>query len=675
METETYLYIILAAIVAIGIVMFQYFYKTKKKGKLTLILSFLRFLAIFGLLLLLINPKFKKNEYSIEKANLVVLVDNSSSTATAEKEIKTTLSTIANESKISEKFNVKQYTFGSHLNDEDNISFTENSTDITKALSSIKDIYSKTNTAIVLLTDGNQTIGADYEFYGRNQDFAIYPVVVGDTTKYEDIRVAQVNVNKYAFLKNKYPLETYATYEGTKSVSANVRVTVNGRVVATNTVNLSKANNTKLISTLLEAKSVGVKNIKVAVSTLENEKNKENNQKNVAIEVINEKTNIAIVSSVLHPDIGALKKAIESNEQRSVSIIKPSAQKSVLDKVNLFILYQPNTSFTAIYKYIEQKRTSLFTITGTKTDWNFLSKIQNTYSKKSYNQSEEIIPVVNDGFTPFNIADFSVSDFPPLENNLGNITFLKSNEVLLTQQIKGIALKDPLLCIVNDNEIKEAVLFGENIWKWRAQTYRATQSFAAFDNFLGKLVLFLATTKPKNRLAVDYKPIYEGNNDTKITATYFDEAFVFDPDASVYINLKSDVLKNDIKIPMLLKGTNYEVDISNLTAGTYRFTVGVKNKQVTKTGTFTILDYDLEKQFLSSDYKKLERLADDTKGQLYFIDETSTLLKDLTQDKQYVPIQKSKENIVSLIDFRLLMAFIVIALALEWFIRKYNGLT
>ncbi len=674
METETYLYIILAAIVAIGIVVFQYFYKAKKNNKLALILSFLRFLAIFGLFLLLINPKFKKNEYSIEKANLVVLVDNSSSIAKTEKEIKRALDAIEKETKVSEKFNTKQYTFGNHLNDKDKISLAEKNTNITQALSSVKEIYSKTNTAIVLLTDGNQTVGTDYEFYGRNQDFAIYPVVVGDTTKYEDIRVAQVNVNKYAFLKNKYPLETYITYDGDKPVSANVRVTVNGKLVATNAINLSKANNTKLISTLLEAKSVGVKNIKVAVSILENEKNRVNNQKHVAIEVINEKTNIAIVSSMLHPDIGALKKAIESNEQRSVSIIKPSAQKSVLDKVDLFILYQPNTSFTAIYKYIEQKRTSLFTITGTKTDWNFLSRIQNTYSKKSYNQSEEIIPVVNDGFTTFDIADFSVSDFPPLENNLGNITFLKSNEVLLTQQIKGIALKDPLLSIVNDNEIKEAVLFGENIWKWRAQTYRATQSFAAFDNFLGKLVLFLATTKPKNRLVVDYKPIYEGNNDTKITAAYFDEAFVFDPDASVYINLKSDVLKNDIKIPMLLKGTNYEVDISNLTAGTYRFTVGVKNKQTTKTGTFTILDFDVEKQFLSSNYKKLGRLADDTQGQLYFIDQTSTLLKDLALDKQYVPVQRSKENIVSLIDFKLLLAIIIIALVTEWFIRKYNGL-
>jgi len=661
MQTETYLYIILAAFVAIGIAVFQYYYKAKVKRRLTLILSFLRFLAIFGLLMLLINPKITKSEYSLEKANLVVLVDNSSSVAKNKEVIKSLIKKIDKDTKITEQFKVKQYTFGNYLNDVDSLSFKEKNTNIAKALSSINEIYSKANTAVVLLTDGNQTIGTDYEFYGRNQDFSVFPIVVGDTTKYEDIHIAQVNVNKYAFLKNKYPLETYVTYEGNKNITAKVRVIIEGKIIATNTIALSKKNNTKTITTLIEAKSIGVKNIKVTVSTLANEKNTVNNQKNVAIEVIDEKTNIAIVSTILHPDVGAIKKAIESNEQRSVKIIKPTVKSSELEEIDLFILYQPNVSFKGIYEYVKQKGISIFTITGTKTDWNFLNRIQSSYTKENSNQSEEIIPVLNEGFSTFDTADFSVIDFPPLQNNLGAISILKSNESLLNQQIKGIPLKDPLLSVITDEEIKEAVLFGENLWKWRAQTYRATQNFTSFDDFLGKIVLYLATTKPKNRLVVDYKPIYEGNNNTKITATYFDEAFVFDYEASVYINLKSDA--------------TYEVDVSNLQAGVYTFKVGVKNKKINRTGTFTILDFDVEKQFLSGNYKKLGRLAEETKGTLYFLDKAATLLEDLSANKQYVPIQKSKENIVSLIDFRLLLALIVIALAMEWFIRKYNGLT
>ena len=43
--------------------------------------------------------------------------------------------------------------------------------------------------------------------------------------------------------------------------------------------------------------------------------------KNFAVEVIDQKTNVAIVSDIIHPDMGALKKAIESNEQRTASIL------------------------------------------------------------------------------------------------------------------------------------------------------------------------------------------------------------------------------------------------------------------------------------------------------------------------------------------------------------------
>lgn len=674
MQTETYLYIILAAIVAIGIAVFQYFYKSKRKGKLPLILSFLRFLAIFGLFLLLINPKFTKNEYSLQKANLVFLIDNSSSVVTSKNKIISFVEGLDKDTEISEKFNLQKYTFGNHLKDGDSISFLEKNTNITKALASVKEIYAKTNTAVVLVTDGNQTLGTDYEFYGKNQEFPVYPVVVGDTTKYEDIRIAQVNVNKYAFLKNKYPLETYIAYDGDRSVAATVRVQVAGKTVATNTISLSKNENTKIVNTLLEAKGIGIKNIKVLVTTLENEKNTVNNQKNVAVEVIDEKTNIAIISSMLHPDIGALKKSIESNEQRSVSILKPSVKLKDLAEIDLFVLYQPNASFKNIYEYIKQKKASIFTVTGTKTDWGFVNRVQASFNKKSYNQSEEIIPVLNDGFSIFDTGDFSVSDFPPLENNLGAISIQKTNETLLSQQIKGIPLKDPLLSILNDEETKEAILFGENIWKWRAQTYRESQSFATFDDFMGKIVLYLATTKSKNRLVVDYKPIYEGSTNAKITASYFDESFVFNSNASLYITIKGQDGKMVKEIPLLLKGANYEADLNDLKADTYTFKVGVKNEKLTRTGTFTILDFDVEKQFLSSDYKKLGRLADYTKGKLYFLDTTEDLVSDLAIDKQYLPIQKSKENIVSLIDFRLLMALIVIALALEWFIRKYNGL-
>lgn len=677
MQTETVLFVLLAAMVALAIVLFQYYHKTKRRGKLSVILSFLRFLALFGIFLLLINPKFTKNEYTLEKANLILLVDNSSSiqVSNGKKDIQSVLHQVKGNEAIRDRFNLEQYSFGSTLNTSDSLSFSEKNTNITKALASVDDIYANTNGAIVVLTDGNHTLGEDYGFYGKNQKLPIYPIVIGDTTRYEDVRIEQVNTNTYAFLKNKYPIEAYVSYEGTGRATTMVSILVDGKTVFRKNIELSNTANTKVVNTWLEASSVGIKNIQVKIDPLHNEKNTVNNQKVVAVEVIDEKTDIAIITDVLHPDIGALKKAIESNEQRSVSIKKPNVDVKDLEDVDLFLLYQPNLSFGAIYTYIKQKKANTFTITGPKTDWDFLNKVQNSYTKISYNQEEEVAPTLHLGSTIFNTADFSIKDFPPLESNLGEIMITKPSEVLLTQRIKGVELDEPLLAIIGNDSEREAVLFGENIWKWRMQSYRNDQSFKNFDDFMGKIILYVSTTKPKERLSLEYTSVYAGSSDAKITATYSDETFVFDANATIILKLKDTENGVSKEIPMLLREGYYEADVSYLSAGTYGFTATVKNEGLSKSGSFTILDFDVEQQFLSSDYKKLNRLAENTGGVLYYPLQANILTKNLTEDNRFLPTQKSKQNVVSLIDFKILLGLIVAVLAAEWFIRKYNGLT
>ena len=71
---------------------------------------------------------------------------------------------------------------------------------------------------------------------------------------------------------------------------------------------------------------------------LEKEKNTFNNTKNFAVEVIDQKTNIALISSISHPDIGVIKRAIETNAQRKVTIVNPKEIKS-LEEYNILILY------------------------------------------------------------------------------------------------------------------------------------------------------------------------------------------------------------------------------------------------------------------------------------------------------------------------------------------------
>ncbi|MGB5661762.1 VWA domain-containing protein [Eudoraea sp.] len=676
MQLQTVFLILFAAILALGLVIFQYYYKSKSKGTLYIALSFLRFVALFCVFLLLINPKITKEQYSLEKANLIILADNTSSIGQANgvNQLVNAKKLIEENTNIAEKFDISEYVFGTELNSLDSLSFSEKATNIGRALSSLNEIFAGSNTAILMLTDGNQTLGEDYEFSGGRQKFPIYPMVVGDTTSYQDIRIDQVNTNKYAFLKNKYPMEIFVSYQGNNTVSTTLTITETGQNLYREQILLSETENSQIINTVLNASTVGIKNIKISLSPLENERNITNNSRQIGIEVIDEKTNIALVSNMLHPDLGALKKAIESNEQRSVSIIKPSLSPNELEQFDLFIIYQPDTSFEKVYSYIESKGANIFTITGPKTDWTFLNKVQNSFQKNSYDQKEEVTPILNAGFTHFDISDLVVSEFPPVETTLGELLITAAYENILSQRIKGVDLNEPLFTVLETNLRREAILLGENIWKWRVQSYREDQEFKKFDDFISKVILFLANSKPRSRLTLEYENIYQGFNKATIKATYFDETFVFDNNATLNLILSGIENNTSRQIPMLLKNGYYEADISTLPSGDYSFTASVKDENLTKTGKFTILDYDLEKQLLSSNYKKLDRLAKSTNATLYFPSQVSKFIEDIIKDNRFVPIQKSKQNVVSLIDFKILLGIIVAALTAEWFIRKYNGL-
>ncbi|BDW94038.1 hypothetical protein MACH07_28700 [Flagellimonas marinaquae] len=676
MELSTVLLIVLAVAAALALVYFQYYHKDPRKGSLKFILAALRFVTLFCGLLLLVNPKFVNRDYFIEKANLILLVDHSESMqgASSEGEIYQAIQQIKQGEAINERFAVHQYGFGDIVSVTDSIRFDQGNTDLSKALTTVNDVFVNGNNVIALFSDGNQTLGKDFEYINLKNNLTVNPVVVGDTTQYEDIAVGFINVNKYAFLRNTFPIETSVRYQGNSSASSTISIYLDGSRVHQERIELSAQNNSRTIKTLVEAKSVGVKTIKIEIRPLDSERNVTNNSKETAIEVIDEKTNIAIVSDILHPDIGALKKSIESNEQRSVILLKPDATPSELEEIGLFILYQPNRNFKTIYDYLEKYGGNYLTIVGTKTDWNFVNASQNSFTVSGSRQQEDVLPVLNNAFGMFGLGEFSVDDFPPLQGTLGEIELNKESETLMYQQLQGVNLDKPLFTILTERNKKEAILFGEDIWRWRAQTYRNEQNFKKFDDFIGNLMIYLVSNKQRNRLELDYELVFDNANMAKIRASYFDESYQFNANASISIKIEGE--DNDFTrvSPLLLKGGFYEIDLSNLEAGSYKFTVKVEDENLNRSGTFRILDFNPEKQLISANYKKMGRLASKSNGHLYFLNNLDDLQSELTTSGKFLPVQKTKENVVSLIDFRILLGLIALSLTSEWFIRKYNGL-
>ena len=677
MQIQTILLIIIAIVTSLALVIYQYPSLRKVSQRFYLLLAFFRFIGIMSLLLLLINPKFVKDELYLVKSKLILLADDTSSIADSGKkdELLLAFQNVLETPKILERFELQSLKFAREVSEIDSLNFDKRATDIQKSLNTIQRTYRDSPTAVVLFSDGNQTVGSDYEFLNPTENINIYPVVIGDTTAYEDVRVEQINTNKYAFLNNQYPVEVLVNYQGFADVSVPLTVATNGQINYRTELRFDRQHNSKSIEVLLQAESVGAKLIEVKVGRLENEKNTINNSKSVAVEVVDEKTEVYIVSEMLHPDLGMLKKSIESNSQRTVRFFKPSRDDhNLLDRADVLILYQPRRSFEKVYEIAKKRSLNIFTITGAETDWSFLNSVQNSYQKNSFNQTEYVSPVQNEGFSAFDVSNFNVDNFPPLQTTLGDLLITSPTEVILEQRIKGVDLGDPLLCLLNQKVGREAVLFAQDIWKWRLQWYRNEGSFAGFDEFLGKIIFFLATDQTRQRLTIEYDNIYRNASSSKIRAAYFDNTYEFEKNASLSLRISGTDNETDREFPLLLKGNYYEADLSGLPAGNFEFTLEVEDSSLSRTGQFTILDFDIEKQYTTADFNKLDRLAVRTGGQSFFPDQVSNLIDELSRNERFLPTQKSEQNVVSLIDFRILLAIVIISFSAEWFIRKYNGL-
>lgn len=674
MSTETIVLIIATFIASILISLFQYYKSIKKGDKVAFLFSFLRCVSIFALLLLIINPSFKKKTYFSEKPKLVVAVDNSSSIKHLDLDdnVNQLVEKLKVHSDLNKRFDLQFYSFSENIGDTLALTYDGKQTNIGKSLEQLEQVYKNSIAPVILISDGNQTYGKDYQYLGSGFKQQIYPMAVGDTSAVFDTRINRLNVNRYAFLKNKFPVEIFLSYNGYEAVNTTLNISSGSTNVYKKSISFSKDKTSEIINFSLPASSPGVQIFEVNLQPITGEKNVINNKTSFAIEVIDQKTNVLVVSSITHPDIGAFKKSIESNERRSVTVLKPEDATN-LDENQLVILYQPNSRFNTLFEQIKQQKKNYFIVAASSTDWVFLNRVQEKYRQEITRQTEYYLPRFNTNYSSFLIEDFGFDDFPPLLGNFGEININGITDVILYRDINEIETSDPLLLTSEEDGIRTGMLLGEGIWRWRAYAYLKNENFEQFDELVSKIIQYLSSNKKKSRLSTTANPFYYGNTGVLIKAEYFTKNYEFDSRGNLQIDLENKETGATQTVPMLLKNNSYEINLSSLQAGTYDFTVRVIGENLANSGTFNVLDYDVEQQFIGSDVTKLNQLATNVNGQLYYEDQIDMLIKNLISEDRYKIVQKSNETVVSLIDWKYLLAIIILALAAEWFLRKYYG--
>ena len=666
------LWFLLIISLSAGLTWFQYSNQFKKNKKRALQYALPRFLAYLCLGLLLLNPKIKQVTAFNEKPDLILGFDNSMSIA----QITDTTSYLSNineflsDKNLNSSFNVNSYSFGENYLTFDSLDFSEPQTNISRFVNEITKVFTNKNSHILLFTDGQQTLGSDYSYISKGLQDNIIPIIVGDTTSYIDTKIDRLNSNPYAFLNNQFPVEVFVSSNAQESLDVDFLIKKNGRVVGKKAINFSEDKKAQSFKVYLKANQIGINSYTAELQPTE-EKNTQNNTQEFAVEVIDERTKVLLLYDKLHPDLGALKKSIESNPQRQIFLKNINENKEDLGEYNLVVLYQPAFKFKKIYQNLQDQNINHIIITGSSTDYNYLNQNQKHFRKISSNATEDYYAELNPAYGRYQIRDINFEVFPPLKDIFGDIQLLTDVDILLYQNINGFSTQQPLLMTVSEkNNQKAAYLFGEDIWRWRMRSFVEEGDFRKFDSFVDQLIQYVSSTQTKKRLISNIKTFYNKGDNNVVNVQFFDNNYNFDPNQNISLNLINRETQKEYSYSLLIKDSNYSTKINDLPAGNYKYTIKVSDKNLTLNGQLKMIDFLLEKSFYRANAEKLSSISDT----FFYQNQMLNLKKYLLSQDKFKPIQKSIEKNESLVNWWVLLLLIIVFLSIEWFSRKYHGL-
>jgi hypothetical protein len=652
------------------------------------ILAGLRFTLVFLLCFLLLNPFIKQIANEYEKPLLVFAIDNSQSLplTTDSSKLKQILASLANTSKQLENngFEIAVQTFDSEAKNLQAINFNYATSPLSEILQNISQTYeNRTVNSIVLLSDGmyNQGTSPNYASYR----LPIHTIGIGDSIAQKDINLKAVFHNALAYLGNKFPIEAEIYQTGFAGKTVEVALKQNGNIIERKNCTFSQNSDFQRITFIVEAKNKGMQHYTIEVEPNTEEFTTKNNIRHAYIDIIDGKQKILLIAAAPHPDIKAIRSAIDKKELYQLDVfipnISPEGTYKANEKYDLVIFHNIPNKNNFGNQYFEEytkKGVPIWYLIGTETNLATLNKQLDFLKINSRGtQFDKVMPWFNPNFTKFTFEDSKkklLAKYPPVTVFFASYQVASSAQVLLYQRVGNIETQNPLL-LVNDNMgNKTAVLTGEGIWQWRITENAQQDSQEAFDELITKTIQYLASKDDKRKFRVVPTSTEDNNNGsvTFETETYNDSyENIFGQKIDLTLTNEKGI---NTSYSYVHTDANFTYKINGLPQGVYSFKASttLNNKAETSKGEFTIKEQATEAISTVADFALLRQLAKQSGGMSVHANSMETLQNYLLAQK---PIQTihSSETMQEVIHLKWIFFLLIGLVSTEWFIRKFKG--
>jgi hypothetical protein len=659
-------------------------------------LGFIRLLVLGTLCFLLLEPLLRISSSEIEPSTVVLLHDASASQHIGnetEARVNALMGWAENSAEHFEElgFNVDVYDFGKQLYTRNVWACEEPRTDIGAALEEVKNRYAHRNvSAVVVCTDGVSNSGRDPEFGAALLEAPHFFIGTGDTTIIRDIELTELLCNQVTYLQNKFPIEVRLHSNGFAGNKSDIKVYIDGELVEKEVWSIEEEKAFHSIRFQLEAKSKGIKRIRVVATGVEGESRLENNSATVYLEVLESKREIFIVAAAPHPDVKALRSALETNLHQEVNVLMAHELGGVseLGDHDVLVLHNlpSNSSPTpeAVTKAIADDGAILF-VGGEVVDWEKLPMERSGLRTQLTTGRQTFQAKVNDGFSLFETPkdlEGKLQYWPPLTRAIAEIETSKSLNTIIYQRLDALETDWPLLAFNKDGRGRRSgILMGEGIWRWRMEEYLRDEAFTTFDELINNSIQYLDSRDDVRRFRVVGPKRLEEDERLKFTAQVYDAALNPTIDTDVHLTIKNSE-GEEWDFDFSTESGNYYVECGRLRPGEYHWRAQAIIDSEVQILSGLVVVTELKAEFISkaADHGLLKRMSKASGG--LFLGELETEYSEEIGKgfASQVSENVNKRDIIhefterlELINLKFILWLILGGLTLEWIVRRRQG--
>ncbi len=677
-------FIIPCLLLGFGFAWLLYQKSSLENKNLRYILFAARFFIVSILSFLLLSPLLKSIKQRLEKPLIIIAQDASSSITFAEDKNFDSLKYHQDFKKLasdlSESYEVKTLNFGDGVNNDFNFKQNQKQTDFSQLFNYIKEQYPNQNIgALIFASDGIYNRGSNPISDVKKALFPVYTIALGDTIPKKDLIVSPINYNNLVYLGNDHEIEIPVSAFMAKGLNSTLKITSNDGQSKNITINIDKDNWNKTFKINLETKKKGIQKIVIQATAIKDELTTENNTQTIFVEVLDGKEKILILADAPHPDISAIKQAIESNKNYEVKVAFADNLPKDMKDYGLIVFHNLpsiNHPINQVFDQISQK--SKWFIIGSQTNTSALSQKQNLLNVSGNNASQDYLASLNQEFTAFSLTEESkkyLNTLAPLSAPYGNYSLKNAGLVLFNQQIGNIKTNAPLLAFGNDGGIKTAILTGEGIWRWRLEDYEKNNNHIAFDELISKSVQYLSAKDDQRKFRVNAtKNRFADNEQVILNAELYDDAYNLNNQPDVSIDLRSKSGKK-YSFQFSKIGKSYQLNAGFLPADEYTFEAKTKlgRNQFSANGQFLVEQLNVELMQTTANHQLLYNMANASGGQMVESKNLLSLVDLIPKNEKVKTISYEEKSYSALINLKWIFVLIMLLLSIEWFLRKRNG--